>query len=186
MTHVLAAEGGYQTFHLSGGEWADPLASALTALLAIVVGFVLDARRARRGRGHPEDEGDRGRDPGGRDGVPQAPVQDDQRHPDPARGHRVPHVDGGEEGHARGRPRRCRCARQSGTVPHARVHRRLLHVGPHRLHRHEPGRARQRAHRGRGPMRVRCRRRCRSRSAPVASPACSPSASACSGRRSSS
>src|SRR5215831_10398764 len=29
MTHVLAAEGGYQTFHLSGGEWA------------ILVGFVL-------------------------------------------------------------------------------------------------------------------------------------------------
>ncbi len=27
---------------------------------------------------------------------------------------------------------------------------RLLHVGPHRLHRHEPRGARQRAHRGRG------------------------------------
>ncbi|HTL86783.1 MAG TPA: sodium-translocating pyrophosphatase [Acidimicrobiia bacterium] len=41
MTHVLAAEGGYQTFTLSGGEWAILIASALTALLAIVVGFIL-------------------------------------------------------------------------------------------------------------------------------------------------
>jgi K(+)-stimulated pyrophosphate-energized sodium pump len=41
MTHVLAAEGGYQTFHLSGGEWAILIASAITALLAILVGFIL-------------------------------------------------------------------------------------------------------------------------------------------------
>jgi K(+)-stimulated pyrophosphate-energized sodium pump len=41
MTHVLAAEGGYQTFHLSGGEWAILLGSAITALLAILVGFFL-------------------------------------------------------------------------------------------------------------------------------------------------
>ena len=41
MTHVLAAEGGYQTFTLHGGEWAILIASALTALLAILVGFVL-------------------------------------------------------------------------------------------------------------------------------------------------
>ena len=33
MTHILAAEGGYQTFHLSGGEWAILLGSAITALL---------------------------------------------------------------------------------------------------------------------------------------------------------
>ena len=37
-----------------------------------------------------------------------------------------------------------------GHVPHAGVRRRLPHVRPHRLHRHEPGRARQRPHRGRG------------------------------------
>src|SRR3954470_11872076 len=41
MTHVLAAEGGYQTFTLHGGEWAILIASALTALLALAVGFVL-------------------------------------------------------------------------------------------------------------------------------------------------
>src|SRR4051794_13366967 len=41
MTHVLAAEGGYQTFYLHGGEWTILLASVATALLAILVGFFL-------------------------------------------------------------------------------------------------------------------------------------------------
>ena len=41
MTHVLAAEGGYQTFYLHGGEWLILLASVATALLAILVGFFL-------------------------------------------------------------------------------------------------------------------------------------------------
>jgi K(+)-stimulated pyrophosphate-energized sodium pump len=41
MTHVLASEGGYQFFHLNGGEWTILIASALTALLAILVGFIL-------------------------------------------------------------------------------------------------------------------------------------------------
>ena len=41
MTHVLAAEGGYQTFYLHGGEWLILLASVATALLALVVGFIL-------------------------------------------------------------------------------------------------------------------------------------------------
>src|SRR5689334_19419138 len=41
MTHVLAAEGGYQQFHLAGGEWLILVGSALTALLAIAVGFFL-------------------------------------------------------------------------------------------------------------------------------------------------
>jgi K(+)-stimulated pyrophosphate-energized sodium pump len=41
MTHVLAAEGGYQTFNLAGGEWFILVASALTALLAIGVGLLL-------------------------------------------------------------------------------------------------------------------------------------------------
>src|SRR5215475_13431253 len=42
MTHVLlAAEGGYQNFHLGGGEWLILIGSALTALLAIAVGFFL-------------------------------------------------------------------------------------------------------------------------------------------------
>src|SRR3954449_4571608 len=41
MLHVLAAEGGYQAFHLQGGEWAWLLFSAVTALLALGVGFFL-------------------------------------------------------------------------------------------------------------------------------------------------
>ena len=42
MTHVvLAAEGGYQTFYLHGGEWLILLASVATALLALGVGFFL-------------------------------------------------------------------------------------------------------------------------------------------------
>jgi len=47
MTHVLAAEGGYQQFSLGGGEWLILIGSALTALLAIAV---LAARRNRVGR----------------------------------------------------------------------------------------------------------------------------------------
>src|SRR6202165_5640640 len=41
MTHVQAAEGGYQTFYLHGGEWAILLGSVATALLALIVGFFL-------------------------------------------------------------------------------------------------------------------------------------------------
>jgi K(+)-stimulated pyrophosphate-energized sodium pump len=41
MTSVLAAEGGYQDFSLAGGEWLILIGSALTAILALGVGFVL-------------------------------------------------------------------------------------------------------------------------------------------------
>src|SRR5215510_14994800 len=41
MLHVLAAEGGYQAFELAGGEWFLLIASAITALIAIGVGFLL-------------------------------------------------------------------------------------------------------------------------------------------------
>src|SRR5262245_56085509 len=41
MTSLLAAEGGYQVFELKGGEWAILIGAALTALLAIAVGFFL-------------------------------------------------------------------------------------------------------------------------------------------------
>ena len=41
MNPVLAAEGGYQDFALHGGEWFVLIGSALTALLAIAVGFLL-------------------------------------------------------------------------------------------------------------------------------------------------
>ena len=38
---TLAAEGGYQVFNLRGGEWFWLVLSAATAILAIVIGFVL-------------------------------------------------------------------------------------------------------------------------------------------------
>ena len=41
MVHLLAAEGGYQDFTLQGGEWFILVGAALTALLAIGVGFAL-------------------------------------------------------------------------------------------------------------------------------------------------
>ncbi len=41
MTHVFAAEGGYQAFHLGGGEWFWLIFAGLTALLALAVGFGL-------------------------------------------------------------------------------------------------------------------------------------------------
>src|ERR671911_261264 len=41
MVSFFAAEGGYQDFTLKGGEWFVLIGSALTALLALVVGFVL-------------------------------------------------------------------------------------------------------------------------------------------------
>src|SRR5437763_9945654 len=41
MTHVLAAEGGYQAFHLGSAEWFWLVFSAATAILAVVVGFYL-------------------------------------------------------------------------------------------------------------------------------------------------
>jgi len=41
MVQLFAAEGGWQEFTLRGGEWFVLVGSALTALLAIAVGFVL-------------------------------------------------------------------------------------------------------------------------------------------------
>ncbi|HEX2043801.1 MAG TPA: sodium-translocating pyrophosphatase, partial [Acidimicrobiales bacterium] len=41
MTSVLAAEGGYQAFELGGAEWFWLVFSALTAIVAIVVGYAL-------------------------------------------------------------------------------------------------------------------------------------------------
>jgi len=54
MTHVLAAEGGYQQFHLAGGEWLILIGSALTALLAIGVGFFLMRRVLAEDQGTPK------------------------------------------------------------------------------------------------------------------------------------
>ncbi len=41
MTHALATEGGYQVFNLHEGEWLILIASALTAVLAVLVGLFL-------------------------------------------------------------------------------------------------------------------------------------------------
>ncbi|HEX6421452.1 MAG TPA: sodium/proton-translocating pyrophosphatase, partial [Acidimicrobiales bacterium] len=41
MVHLFAAEGGYQDFTLRGGEWFVLIGSALTAVLAIAIGFLL-------------------------------------------------------------------------------------------------------------------------------------------------
>ena len=137
MTHVLAAEGGYQEFTLAGGEWFWSSSSpAPTALLAIAVGFFAHARRARRRPGHAEDAA---RSPTaiqeGAIGLPQAPV--------PTIGFiLIPLAvvvfltsTAGRSSPTATR-RRCRFG-QSGIVPHAGLRRRLRHVGPHRLHRHD-------------------------------------------------
>ncbi len=54
MTHVLAAEGGYQQFTLHGSEWLILIGSALTAVLAIIVGFVLMRRVLAEDAGTPK------------------------------------------------------------------------------------------------------------------------------------
>src|SRR5687768_5126232 len=41
MSALLAAEGGYQEFVLEGGEWFWLIFSAVTALIALAVGFYL-------------------------------------------------------------------------------------------------------------------------------------------------
>ena len=99
----LAAEGGYQVFKLGSSEWFWLIFSAGTALLALAVGLLPDARGPRRRPGHAQDDRDRHGHPGRRDGLPEAPVQDDRRHPRPARDRRVRDVDRGREA-ARGPP----------------------------------------------------------------------------------
>jgi len=54
MTHVLAAEGGYQAFHLGGTEWFWLVFSAATAVLALVVGLVLVRGVLAADRGTPK------------------------------------------------------------------------------------------------------------------------------------
>ncbi len=53
MTAILAAEGGYQDFHLAGGEWFILIGSALTALLALLVGLTLMQGVLRQDQGTP-------------------------------------------------------------------------------------------------------------------------------------
>jgi K(+)-stimulated pyrophosphate-energized sodium pump len=54
MVQLIAAEGGYQEFTLRGGEWFVLIGSALTALLAIAVGFVLTRRVLAADQGTPK------------------------------------------------------------------------------------------------------------------------------------
>ncbi|MGH9213615.1 MAG: sodium-translocating pyrophosphatase [Acidimicrobiales bacterium] len=51
---VLASEGGYQEFTLHGGEWFVLIGSALTALLALGVGFLLMQGVLREDQGTPK------------------------------------------------------------------------------------------------------------------------------------
>jgi K(+)-stimulated pyrophosphate-energized sodium pump len=54
MPSLLASEGGYQDFTLHGGEWLVLVGSALTALLALAVGFVLMQGVLREDEGTPK------------------------------------------------------------------------------------------------------------------------------------
>ena len=54
MTHVLAAEGGYQSFHLGGTEWFWLFFAAATAVLAILVGLFLVRGVLAADRGTPK------------------------------------------------------------------------------------------------------------------------------------
>ena len=54
MYHVLAAEGGYQEFELRAGEWLILFGSALTALLAIGIGFLLAQSVMKADQGTPK------------------------------------------------------------------------------------------------------------------------------------
>src|SRR5713226_5473414 len=51
---ILAAEGGYQAFHLGKTEWLWLFFSVATALLAIVVGFVLSRGVLKADQGTPK------------------------------------------------------------------------------------------------------------------------------------
>ena len=50
----LAAEGGYQSFELKNGEWAVLWLSAISAVLAILVGFYLARDVMSRDTGTPK------------------------------------------------------------------------------------------------------------------------------------
>ena len=54
VTSVLASEGGYQVFELKGGEWLILILSAVSALVAIAVGFYLARDVMSRDAGTPK------------------------------------------------------------------------------------------------------------------------------------
>ena len=51
---VLAAEGGYQVFHLGDTEWAWLIFSVCTAVLALLVGFILSKGVLAADQGTPK------------------------------------------------------------------------------------------------------------------------------------
>ncbi len=146
MIIVLASEGGFQDFTLGSTEWFWLWFSAATAILALLVGWSLMRGVLAADEGTREDEGDRPRHPGGGHGLPPAPVPHHRHHHRPAGGAGLPDLHRDPQARRLDRP----VLRRVGPVPHPGLHRRLLHVRPHRLHRDGPGRAGQRAHRGRG------------------------------------
>ena len=145
MMHVLlAAEGGYQDFHLGGGEWLILIGSALTALLAVAVGFFLMRKVLAEDQGTPKmQEIAKAIQEGAMAylkrqfktiGVILVPLAVVVFLTSTA----VKHADG----HV------ALDVRAVGRLPHRRVRARVLLVGPHGIHRDEPRRTRQRAYRG--------------------------------------
>src|SRR5512144_712505 len=54
VVNILATEGGYQDFHLRGGEWLILWLSAAAAVLAIIVGFILMKSVLKEDEGTPK------------------------------------------------------------------------------------------------------------------------------------
>ena len=153
VVHAASGESGYQTFTLNAGEWGWLIFSAAVAVLAICVGLVLVRGVLAADEGTPTmreiakaiQEGAmaylrRQFRTIGIILVPVAILVFATSH----RGAQAQRLD------------RARRSRAVGHLPHARVHRRRVPLGPHRLHRHEPRGARQRPDRGRRPDRARC------------------------------
>ena len=66
MINLLAAEGGYQTFHLGGTDKTWLYICLVAGIVGIAAGPAARPQRAGRRPGHGEDAGDRPGDPGGR------------------------------------------------------------------------------------------------------------------------
>ena len=83
MTHILAAEGGYQSFVFSSTEKTWLVIALVTAVFGLAVGLFL--MRGVLGCRHrdPEDAGDRGRHPRGCRRLPPPPVPSHRDHRDP-------------------------------------------------------------------------------------------------------